>query len=388
LKIREQLLKLACEITEIRRDLHMHPEIGFEEERTSQIVAEFLASAGIEVHRGLGKTGVVGTLKCGDGDKSIALRADMDALEMQEQNSFSHCSVYDNKMHGCGHDGHTAMLLGAAKHLAESRNFNGTAYFIFQPAEEGLAGADAMIKDGLFDLFPADAVYGMHNGPGTPVGAFAILPGAMLCSFDTFDIVINGMGGHGAMPHQTIDPVLIAANVVTALQSVASRNIDPLQPIALSITQIASGKPTYNVIPEQATIKGAVRTLNADTRDLAENRIKALVQGVSASFGGSCRIDYKRGYPVLINSADETEIAANTARAIVGDTAVLTNIDPVMGSEDFAFMLQKKPGAYIVIGNGDGASSCVVHNPKYDFNDEIIPLGMEYWCRLVERELS
>lgn len=384
MNIRERIRELTEEAVGWRRDIHQHPELGYEEKRTSQLVTDILTASNIIAHRGLAKTGVVGVLKCGSSPRSIALRADMDALALPEANSFSYRSVHENKMHACGHDGHTAILLGAARYLAGSRNFDGTVYFIFQPAEEGGGGAEAMIKDGLFERFPCDVIYGMHNLPGLPVGHFAMCTGPMMASFDSFDITIEGVGGHAAMPHLTIDPVVVAANLITVLPTIIARNINPTHAAVLSISHIKSGEPTYNVIPDKVVIKGCVRTLQPDTRSLVKHRVKTLVEGMCVTFGAKCRLDYNPLYPVLINSSEEIEHASRAAIGVVGKEAVDTDCSPMMGSEDFAAMLQQKPGAYLFIGNGDGEGNCMIHNPGYDFNDEIIPIGIEYWCRLVE----
>ena len=379
------------EMTAWRRDLHAHPEIAYEEFRTSEFVAAKLAEWGIEVHRGLGGTGVVGTLHgarqpAGGRDRVIALRADMDALPMQEENTFEHASRTPGKMHACGHDGHTTMLLGAARYLAETRNFSGTVRFIFQPAEEGKGGARRMIEEGLFDLFPCDEVYGMHNWPEMPTGTMGMRVGAMMASADMFEVRIMGRGGHGAMPHHTVDPVVVAAHLVTALQTLVSRNADPLQSVVVSVTKINSGS-AFNVIPNEATLGGTVRTFQESARDMIEAGLTRVAQNVAQAFGATAEVAYHRSYPVTLNSEAETEFAAGIAAEVVGATNVRRDIDPSMGAEDFAFMLQHKPGAYVWLGQAGGPSGCMVHNPRYDFNDEILPLGASYWTRLVERAL-
>ena len=371
-----------------RRDIHRYPELGFEEERTSKLIAHQLEASGIEVQSGIARTGVVGTLRRGESDKVIALRADMDALELEERNTFDHRSAHPGKMHACGHDGHTAMLLGAATRLAKTKRFNGTVHFIFQPAEEGRGGAKRMIEEGLFERFPCDAVYGMHNYPGVPVGHFGIRAGPMMASIDALDIEIHGNGGHGAMPHLTVDPILAASQVVNALQSVVSRNVNPIHPAVLSITHVHAGAPTYNVIPESTVLKGCIRSLHPSARETVLDRIEGLVHPLCASFGASASVKLTSLFPVLVNHEAHVERAAAAARAVVGEDAVCTDRAPIMGSEDFAFMLEHKEGAYILIGNGDREGDCMVHNPGYDFNDQAIPYGIAYWCQLVEDYLS
>ncbi len=374
------------ELTAIRRDIHMHPELAYEETRTSDIVAEQLQSYGIEIQRGLAKTGVVGTLKAGTANKSIALRADMDALPIHEANDFGHRSVHDMKMHACGHDGHTTMLLGAAKYLSATREFDGIVHFIFQPAEEGAGGARVMIEEGLFDKFAIAAVYGMHNWPLLGVGKFAMRSGPLMAAADTFDIVVTGRGTHAAMPHTGLDPVPIGAEIVSALQTLVSRTTDPLDSAVLSVTQFQAGD-AYNVIPETATLRGGVRTLREDTRQTMEAAMERIVSGICDAHGARYDFTYTRGYPPTVNAEEETANAAAAAADVVGKDNVQTDIAPVMGSEDFAYMLEKKPGSYIFIGNGTGEGSCMVHNPGYDFNDEILTIGARYWSRLVETQL-
>ncbi len=369
-----------------RHDIHAHPEIAFEEHRTSEIVARELESFGIEVHRGLAKTGVVGVLKNGDGP-SIGLRADMDALPIHEANDFDHRSKHDGKMHACGHDGHTSMLLGAAKYLSETRQFKGTINFIFQPAEEGEGGARVMIEEGLFDKFPCQSVYGVHNMPGKETGNFELRTGPLMAAYDTFQIKVQGRGSHAAMPHYSIDPIIVASQMVNALQSIASRNIDPLESVVISVTQIHGGD-TNNVIPDSVWMEGTTRCFKPEIRDWIQPTMQRILDGVAATYGASVELDYLRRYPPTINHEAETAIAAQIATEVAGAARVNTNTAPVMGGEDFAFMLEKVPGCYLFIGNGDGEGACMVHNPHYDFNDEILPVGATYFSRLVETVLA
>lgn len=366
----------------LRRDIHAHPELAYEEERTANLVAECLTEWGLEVHRGLATTGVVGTLSTGDGP-AIGLRADMDALPLQETNVFSHRSRYDGKMHACGHDGHTAMLLGAARFLAESEEFAGTIRFIFQPAEEAAGGAKVMMDDGLFKLFPVEAVFGMHNWPGLDVGRFAMRSGAMMASLDCFDIVIEGRGAHGALPHQGVDPVHAAAQVVTALQSIVSRNIDPLHAVVISVTRIHGGD-AYNIIPDQVSLGGGIRCFDREVRELLKVRIAEVVEGVCTGLGARGAVDFVSGYPAVVNHPAAVGLAADVAAAIVGTENVDAESPPVLGSEDFAYMLEEKPGCYILIGNGAGEGTCMIHNPGYDFNDDVVTLGATYWVKLAQ----
>lgn len=374
---------LADEITAWRRDFHENPELLFDVHRTAGIVAEKLKSFGCdEVVTGLGRTGVVGVIKgrSNASGKVIGLRADMDALPIEEATNAPHKSKVPGKMHACGHDGHTAMLLGAAKYLAETRNFDGTAVVIFQPAEEGGGGGNEMLKDGLMERFGVQEVYGMHNMPGIPVGQFAIRPGAMMAAADRFTITIEGKGGHAARPHDCIDPVVISAHVITALQTIASRSVDPLDSVVVSVCTVRAGE-AFNVIPQTAMLLGTVRTLSPEVRDLAETRIRAVVENVCAAFGAKAEVDYDRGYPVTMNDPDKTEFMANVARAVAGESAVDTTVLPLMGAEDFSYMLEQRPGAYIFLGNGDTAG---VHHPAYDFNDEASPYGVSLWAKIVE----
>lgn len=374
-------------MTAWRRDLHAHPELGFEERRTSSLVAEKLKAWGLEVHQGLGKTGVVGTLRVGNATQSIGLRADMDALPMAENNTFSHKSTTPNVMHACGHDGHTTMLLGAAKYLAESKNFEGCVHFIFQPGEEGVGGAKAMVDEGLFDQFPCDSVYGMHNRPGLAVGKFGMRTGAAMAGGALFDIVVRGNGSHGARPESGIDPVIIAAHIATAAQTIVSRNTSPQETAVLSITQIQSGD-AYNVIPHTAIMKGTARTFSNDVMSLIETNIKRLSRNIAEGMGAVAEVDFRTTFPPLINSEDEINFAGDVAAAIVGEANVNRNSNRVMGSEDFAYMSNLIPGGYVTIGQGEGKWDCEVHNPHYDFNDEVLPLGASYWAKLVETKLA
>ena len=385
--IKEEIAAFADEMAAWRRDIHAHPETAFEEMRTSDIVAEKLASFGIEVHRGLAKTGVVGTLSVGTSNRAIGLRADLDALDVHEENTFAHISTIPGKMHACGHDGHTAMLLGAAKYLAGTRRFDGTVRFIFQPAEENEAGGRVMCEEGLFDQFPVEAVYGMHNQPGLPLGKFGVRAGAAMASADMFTITISGKGSHAAHPHQGEDPIVTGAEIVSALQRVVSRSTNPLEAAVVSVTQFHAGT-TMNVIPQTAMIMGTCRALNRNVQDMIEARMEQIVAGIANAHGLSATIDYDRRYPVLVNTDEETRSSARAAVAVVGEENVFTNHPPTMGSEDFAWMLLERPGCYIRVGNGEGEDGgCVVHNPRYDFNDKAAVYGASYWAELVEQEL-
>jgi amidohydrolase len=371
-----------------RHEIHAHPETAFEEKRTSDFVAARLKEFGIEVHRGLAGTGVVGTLKGSKpGSRAIALRADMDALHIHEKNGVPYASKNEGKMHACGHDGHTTMLLGAARYLAETRNFAGTVHFVFQPAEENEGGGRVMVKEGLFEKFPVEAVYGMHNWPGMPVGKFAMRPGPMMASFDIFEITVKGKGTHAALPHLGVDPVVAAAQIATGLQTITSRNTHPLESAVVSITQIHGGD-TWNVIPDEVVLRGTTRSFKAEVQDAIEASIRRIAAGVAAAMGASVDMRYERRYPPTVNSPRETEIAAAIAAEVVGEGNVDRELQPTMGSEDFAFMLQAKPGCYVFIGNGTGDKAVGLHNPHYDFNDEILPIGASYWVRLVERVLA
>ena len=375
--------ELADDAAVWRRDLHQHPELLFDVHRTAAIVAEKLKAFGCdEVVTGIGRTGVVGVIKGrkGASGRVVGLRADMDALPIVEATNAPHKSTIPGKMHACGHDGHTAMLLGAARYLAETRNFDGTAVVIFQPAEEGGGGGKAMVDDGMMERFGVQEVYGMHNMPGLPVGAFAIRPGAIMAAADRFDLVIEGRGGHAAKPHETIDPVVIAAQIISAAQTIASRNADPLDSVVVSITRVDAGT-SYNIIPQSVLVQGTVRTLNEAMRDLAQTRLTEIATGVAAAMGGKARMNYARGYPVTRNHAAQTQFAVKVAQSVAGDNAVETALEPTMGAEDFSYMLEARPGAFIFIGNGDSAG---LHHPAYDFNDSVIPAGMSYWAKLIE----
>ena len=379
---------LSDEMTEWRRDFHAHPEIAFQEVRTSQKVAERLADWGIEVHRGLGRTGVVGVLHGrGDSGRSIGLRADMDALPMTEENEVPWKSTKPGVFHGCGHDGHTTMLLGAAKYLSETRNFDGTVHFIFQPAEEGAGGGREMVKDGLFERFDCNEVYALHNWPMLPAGKVGVKPGPMMAATDTFDIKIKATGGHAAMPHNCVDPAVIAAQIVLALQSLVSRNTDPLDNAVVSVTQVHVGS-AYNVIAEEAFLCGTVRTFNPAVSTMIEQGMARIVENTARAFGAEGTVSYLNGYPATVNHERQTEIAAAAAADVVGDDGIVRDIAPVMGGEDFSYMLLERPGAYVWVGQGGGSSACNVHNPRYDFNDQILPIGASFLARLVERQLA
>lgn len=380
-----RIVELHDLLTGWRRDLHAHPQTAFEETYASDFIAAKLQEFGLQVHRGLAKTGVVGTL---EGSKpasgrlsAIGLRADIDALDVQEENDFPYRSQHPGKMHACGHDGHTAMLIGAVKYLAETRNFAGTVHFIFQPAEENEGGGRVMVEEGLFDEFPVDAVFGMHNWPGMPAGEFAVMPGPMMAAFDVFEITIRGKGAHGAMPHEGIDPIVVGCHVVTALQTIASRNTNPMDQVVVTVSQIHAGD-TWNVIPAEATLRGTVRTFLESVQDTAEAKIEQIAAGVCQAFGAISELRYERRYPATVNTEQESRWASEVAGEVVGPGKLVRNPTPSMGSEDFAFMLGERPGCYIRIGNGTNAPG--VHNARYDFNDEILPIGASYWARLVE----
>jgi amidohydrolase len=399
LKLIEPIVRFQEELQQIRRDLHAHPELCFEERRTADIVAQKLIEWDIEVVRGMAETGVLGiihgTRDDGRGTRAVGLRADMDALPMQETNTFPHASVNAGKMHACGHDGHTAMLLGAAHYLAQQRDFVGIVYLIFQPAEEGGGGARHMMDDGLFAKYPMEAVFGLHNWPGLAVGSFGITPGPMMASSNEFEVVVKGRGGHAAQPHQAIDPVMIAVQIAQSWQTIISRNKNPLDAAVLSITQIHAGSAT-NVIPDDASLIGTVRTFSVPVLDLIERRMQEIATHTAAAFGATIEFRFKRNYPPLINHIEETAFALEVMQQIVGSERVNAEIEPTMGAEDFAFMLQEKPGCYVFLGNGEGAhraaghglGPCNLHNPSYDFNDDLLPLGATYWVRLAQRWLE
>ena len=390
MKLIDDIVLQAASLTAIRRDIHAHPELCFEEIRTADLVAQKLTEWGMEVHRGLGKTGVVGVLKSGTSDRAIGLRADMDALPMQEFNQFDHASRHAGKMHACGHDGHVAMLLAAAQYLSKHRDFDGTVYFIFQPAEEGGGGAREMIRDGLFDKFPMQAVYGMHNWPGLQEGQFALSAGPVMASSNEFKITIHGKGCHAALPHNGIDPVLIACQMVQAFQTIISRNKKPVDAGVISVTMINAGEAT-NVVPDHCELQGTVRTFSVEVLDMMEQRMRDIAAHTCAAFGATCSFEFERNYPPTINHPAESEFAREVMADIVGADHVRVQ-EPTMGAEDFSYMLLDKPGAYCFIGNGEGVhreighgeGPCTLHNPNYDFNDRIIPLGATYWVKLVE----
>ncbi|MGQ2921111.1 MAG: M20 aminoacylase family protein [Hydrogenophaga sp.] len=397
MKLIDSILTQAAGIASVRRDIHAHPELCFQEVRTADVVAQKLAEWGIPVHRGLGTTGVVGIVHGRDGGKcgrAIGLRADMDALPMQEHNTFAHASQHAGKMHACGHDGHVAMLLAAGQHFAKHRNFDGTVYLIFQPAEEGGGGAREMIKDGLFEQFPVEAVFGMHNWPGMAVGTFAASAGPVMASSNEFRIVIRGKGAHAALPHNGIDPVPVACQMVMAFQTIISRNKKPVDAGVISVTMIHTGEAT-NVVPDSCEIQGTVRTFTYEVLDLIERRMREVAEHTSAAFGATCEFHFHRNYPPTINHAAETAFAREVMAEIVGAEHVVEQ-EPTMGADDFAYMLQARPGCYAFIANGDGAhremghggGPCMLHNPSYDFNDDLIPLGATFWVRLAEKWLG
>ncbi len=394
MKVIDSIVAQSAGMAAIRRDIHAHPELSFQERRTADLVADRLTEWGIPIHRGLGGTGVVGIIQKGTSKRAIGLRADMDALPLQEKNTFAHTSRHEGKMHACGHDGHTAMLLAAGQHLAQQRNFDGTVYLIFQPAEEGGAGANEMIKDGLFEKFPMQAVFGMHNWPGMQAGTFALSPGPVMASSNEFKITIRGKGGHAAMPHNAVDPVLVACQMVQAFQTIISRNIKPIDAGVISVTMIHAGHAS-NVIADSCELQGTVRTFTLEVLDQIEARMREVAQHTCTAFGARCDFEFERNYPPTINAEQEVAFARRVMADIVGEANVLKQ-EPTMGAEDFAYMLLAKPGAYAFIGNGDGVhremghggGPCTLHNPSYDFNDELIPLGASYWVKLAEAWLS
>jgi hippurate hydrolase len=380
-------LEIQGEISAIRRDIHAHPELAFEENRTSDVVAAKLQEWGLEVTRGLGKTGLVGTLRKGNSLKSIGLRADMDCLPMDEANDFAHRSTSPGRMHACGHDGHTAMLLGAAKVLSETRNFEGAVHFIFQPAEEGGGGAKVMIEDGLFEKFPCDAVFAIHNKPGVPVGHIVTKGGPLLAAADRWDIRITGKGGHAAHPHSTLDPMVVGANIVMALQTIVSRNIDPIDSGVVTVGFFHAGS-AYNVIPGDAHIGGTTRTTTPANRELVKRRIDEICEGAARMHGVEIEVEHKPGYPPTVNDVEQARFAADVAAGVCGDHAVQDNTRPSMGAEDFSYMLEKVPGAMVWLGNGGGPGTVSLHNSRYDFNDMAIPFGVSFFVRTVERFLD
>ncbi|CAG1019439.1 hippurate hydrolase [Burkholderiaceae bacterium] len=394
MRLIESILADAAAIAAVRRDIHAHPELCFEEQRTADVIAKQLSDWGIPIHRGLAKTGVVGIVKNGSSDRAVGLRADIDALPMTESNTFAHASRHRGKMHACGHDGHTAMLLAAAKHLSKHRNFDGTVYLVFQPAEEGGGGAREMMRDGLFEKFPMEAIFGAHNWPGMRVGQFAIKSGPCFASSNEFKITIHGKGGHAAMPHNSIDPVPVACQMVQAFQTIISRNIRPIDAGVISVTMIHTGEVT-NVVPDRCVMEGTVRTFTLDVLDMIERRMKEVATHTAAAFGAQCDFEFVRNYPPTINHPSETEFARRVMAEVVGAENVM-EFEPTMGAEDFSYFLQGKPGAYFLIGNGDGShrqgghgmGPCMLHNASYDFNDELIPLGATVWVRMAEQWLA
>jgi amidohydrolase len=378
----ESITAEAGLLTTLRRDFHAHPELCYEEQRTSDLIAKTLSAWSIPVYRGLGKTGVVGVIKNGSSDRAIGLRADIDALPIMERNTFSHASVHAGKMHACGHDGHAAMLLAAAQHLSQRRDLDGTVYLIFQPAEEGGGGARAMIKDGLFDRFPMEAIFGVHNWPGLPSGQFAIKSGPTFASSNDFEITIRGKGSHAAMPHHGIDPVPVACQMVQAFQTIITRNKRPIDAAVISVTTVQAGN-AHNVIADSCEIKGTVRTFAVDVLDLIERRMREVAQGTCQAFGATCEWEFRRKYPATVNHDNETRFV----RGVLGSFAGVHNVqefEPTMGAEDFSFYLLEKPGCYFLIGNGNDSGGAMLHSPCYDFNDDLIPLGGSMWVRLVE----
>jgi hippurate hydrolase len=378
------------EFAALRRDLHAHPELGFEEERTGRVVRETLGALGIEHHAGIGRTGIVAVIRGRTDTRgaSVGLRADMDALPMQEENDFAHRSRYEGRMHGCGHDGHTTMLLAAARYLAETRAFDGTAYLIFQPGEEGFAGAKAMIDDGLFERFPAQQVFALHNWPGLAPGRIGITPGPAMAAADRIEITIDGRGGHGAHPHAAIDPVLVAGHLITAAQSIVARNVAPIDTAVVSLCAMQAGNPgAMSVIPSHAKLVGTVRTFRPATQDLIERRLHELVGSIAAAFGAKATLKYERVYPATVNHDGPAAFAMRVAEHLVGRENVVDNLDPSMGSEDFSFMLQAKPGAFARLGQGGAEGGCFLHNSRYDFNDAVIPLGAGYLAALAEHAM-
>ncbi len=390
----EPILADAASIAALRRDIHAHPELCFKEERTSDVIARALTEWGIPVHRGLGTTGVVGIVKNGSSARAVGLRADIDALPMTEHNQFAHASRHPGRMHACGHDGHTAMLLAAAKHLSQHRHFDGTVYLVFQPAEEGGGGAREMIKEGLFDKFPMEAIFGAHNWPGMAVGQFGVRSGPLFASSNEFKITVRGKGGHAALPHTGIDPVPVACQMVQAFQTIVTRNKRPVDTAVISVTMIHAGEAT-NVIPDSCEIRGTVRTFTLEVLAMIEERMQAMAEHTCAAFGAECEFEFKRNYPPTINHPAETAFARKVMTDMVGADDVI-EFEPTMGSEDFSYFLQDKPGCYFLIGNGDGdhrdmghgMGPCMLHNPSYDFNDELIPLGATLWVNMAEQWLA
>jgi hippurate hydrolase len=386
MNIRPEIAAIVPEMTDWRHHIHAHPETAFEEVATSAFVAEKLRSFGLEVHTGLAKTGVVGVLHSGKENSAIGLRADLDALHVRERSGVPYASRHEGRMHACGHDGHTTMLLGAAKALAGAKTFQGTVYFIFQPAEENEGGGRVMVEEGLFDRFPMRAVYGMHNWPRLPVGTFAMRAGPLMGAYDVFEIIATGKGAHAAMPYTAKDPMLFAAHVINALQTIVARNLHPQDAGVVSVTQVHGGD-TWNVIPQEVMLRGTVRTFKRDVQDLIEERMRGIVAGVAATFDMSATVRYERRYPATVNAEAETHHAIAAAAAVVGEEHVDTNPTPEMGSEDFSFMLQAKPGCYVWLGAGRGPETPNIHSPHYDFNDDALAIGASYWMTLAEQQL-
>lgn len=382
-----RLAHLHADMTAWRRELHAHPEIAFREHRTAEFVARALASFGVEVHSGLAGTGIVGTLRRGGGRRAIALRADMDGLPMHEANDLPHRSQVPGAMHGCGHDGHMAMLLGAARELAERGRFDGVVHFVFQPAEENEGGGRVMVEDGLFDRFPVEAVFGLHNWPGLPPGHMAVRPGPVMAAFDVFEVTLRGRGAHGAMPHLGVDPVVAAAQMISAFQTIVSRNVSPVESAVVSVTQVQGGD-TWNVIPEEVTLRGSARYFLPEVGRVVEEGMRRVAAGVAGAFGATAEVDYRHRYPATVNEPAQTAVAARAATQVVGPGRFVADLPPSLASEDFAFMLAARPGCYACIGNGAADAARVLHSPHYDFNDEILPVGAAYWVRLAETILE
>lgn len=386
----ETIRRYHAELTELRHDLHAHPELAFEENRTASLVAEKLAAWGVEVHRGLAQTGVVGVIKGRStaSGRGIGLRADMDCLPMQEAGTLAYRSRHEGRMHACGHDGHTAMLLGTARYLAETRNFDGTAVLIFQPAEESGGGAQRLVKEGLFEKFPANEVYALHNWPGLAPGKIAVRPGPMMAGTDDFQITVRGRGGHAAMPHLVVDPVVACAHIISALQTVASRNTSPVDAVVVSVCSMQTSQVgAFNVIPDSVRLAGTVRTFRPETRALAEQRLRDIATKVAQALGAAAEVEFRRGYPATVNTAREAQFAARVGERIFGPGNVVTDAEPTMGGEDFSYLLAERPGAYVWLGQGGGPGGCYLHNPHFDFNDAVIPLGAGYLAALVEESL-
>lgn len=376
-------LPFLAELTAQRRDIHAHPELAFKEDRTADLVASALESYGLEVSRGLAKTGVIGVLRAGSGQRMIGLRADMDALPLAELNEFPHHSRHAGKMHACGHDGHTAMLLGAARYLAANPDFDGIAVFIFQPAEESEGGAAVMIEEGLFEQFPVEAVFGLHNWPGIPVGEISVMPGPVMAGTCAFEITIRGHGCHAAMPHQGVDSIVAGAQLVQALQTVVSRTLHPCESAVVSVTQFHAGE-AWNIIPEEVVLRGTIRSFKPEVQEGVERAIERLCSGIAAANGAQIHVNFDHRYPPTVNSVPESDFCRAVAGKVFGEERVLTDQLPSMGAEDFAYMLKEKPGCYVWLGNGPGTGGCTLHNPHYDFNDELLTLGVSYWVRLVQ----